>query len=688
MRIGHRKTATYLFLAALLVLVPAAGMSVETSLTEPDSELRQRFLDAERALQSGKRSRYESLLRDLDRYPLYPYLVYQDLRARLAQVDASEIRSFLSQWKHTPLAERLRSTWLKKLAKRHLWREYLIDYTLNDSVERHCDYLNALLHTGRAEEALAQVEAIWLHASSRPEECDPALATWRETGHLTQPLAWARMRLAIDAGETRLAGYLKRFVDPADHADADLWIATRRDPNRVTRPRHYSVDRPLAHQALVAGLQYLARQDPQKAAQTWTRIRPGRDWHLEEIAAIERQIGLSLAYRHTPDAIDWLGRVAYEDDEGVQEWRVLSALRHADWARALRWIDEMDEPHKHSSRWRYWAARCQLALGDETQASDGFEGLAEERSYYGFLAADRIERPYRFHHQSLVFSDDDLQPIAALPGLQRAKELLALERWPDARREWFHATRELSDLDTAKAAKIAHDWGWHARAIISLAGTSHLDDLVLRFPTPHQLDVTQRASDYGLDRAWVFAVARQESAFMPDARSPKGALGLMQIMPATGKEIASKLNTTGFKTRDLLNSNLNLRFGSWYLHDLMNRMQDHRVLVIASYNAGPHRTRRWLPEKGTLAADIWVETVPFRETRRYLRRVLPTPPSMRCYWVIRRPASALSCYRCRAGCKARLLTALNPAVDPTPFPRTRKPARRYRVAGSREAPPR
>ena len=205
------------------------------------------------------------------------------------------------------------------------------------------------------------------------------------------------------------------------------------------------------------------------------------------------------------------------------------------------------------------------------------------------------------------------------PGIVRAKELLALKRWPDARREWFHVTKELSDLEAAKAAQLAHDWGWHARAIITLAGTEHLDDLGLRFPTPHQVDVTGRASDYALDRAWVFAVARQESAFMPDARSPKGALGLMQIMPATGKDIASKLKKPGFKTRDLLDSATNLRFGSWYLRDLLNRMRHHRVLAIASYNAGPHRTRRWLPADGALDADIWIETVPFRETRRYLR---------------------------------------------------------------------
>ena len=207
----------------------------------------------------------EESIYDLDTYPLYPYLVYQDPGARLATVDAGEIRSFLAQWRDTPLAERLRSVWLKQLATRNLWREYLVDYSPNGSVERRCDYLTALLRTGRADEALTQVEAIWLHPRSRPKECDPVLTAWRKAGHLTQTLVQARMRLAIDAGETELARYLKRFLDPVDHADIDLWIATRRDPDKVARAQRYPVERPIAHRALVAGLRYLAQRDPQKA---------------------------------------------------------------------------------------------------------------------------------------------------------------------------------------------------------------------------------------------------------------------------------------------------------------------------------------------------------------------------------------------------------------------------------------
>ena len=608
----------------ILILVLALGwftLSAEAEAGE-SSVLRQQFLEAERALRSGKRSKYERLLGELEEYPLYPYLIYQDLRARLASAPASEVRSFLDEWDDVPLAPRVRSAWLETLARHERWHDYLEHYVESNSVARRCDYLTALIRTGRAEEVFPQVDDLWLHARSQPDECDPVFNAWRAGGYLAEELAWARVRLAIDAGEIGLASYLRRFVVSSEQADVDRWIATRKDPVRVAELERYPAQNPLAQQALVAGFQYLARRDAEKAAEIWTRVSPRRTWRDEDRNAIERQIGLSLAYRHKPQAMDWFARVLHEDDRPVQEWRVLSALRHGEWKRALRWLAGMNEEDQHSSRWRYWTARCHESLGETSEATLIFERLSRERSYYGFLAADRIDRPYEFNHQSLSFSDEEPKSIADLSGIVRAKELLALKRWPDARREWFHVTKELSDLEAAKAAQLAHDWGWHARAIITLAGTEHLDDLGLRFPTPHQVDVTGRASDYALDRAWVFAVARQESAFMPDARSPKGALGLMQIMPATGKDIASKLKKPGFKTRDLLDSATNLRFGSWYLRDLLNRMRDHRVLAIASYNAGPHRTRRWLPADGALDADIWIETVPFRETRRYLRRVL------------------------------------------------------------------
>ena len=280
-----------------------------------------------------------------------------------------------------------------------------------------------MIQTGRADEVYPQVGDIWLHARSQPHECDPVFKAWRTAGYLESKLVWARIRLAIDAGETGLAGYLKRFVDSSERPDVERWIATRKDQARVAESRRYPPKNKLAQQALVAGFQYLARLDAQKAAEIWTRTSPGRAWKDRERIAIERQIGLSLAYRHEPQAMDWLARAPHEEDERVREWRVLSALRHGEWGRALRWLADMNEKERQSSRWRYWTARCHQSLGDTSNALLIFEDLAAERSYYGFLAADRVNRPYQFNYQSLSFPDAvppvDRKPSWGSPG-QRA----------------------------------------------------------------------------------------------------------------------------------------------------------------------------------------------------------------------------------------------------------------------------
>jgi soluble lytic murein transglycosylase len=180
----------------------------------------------------------------------------------------------------------------------------------------------------------------------------------------------------------------------------------------------------------------------------------------------------------------------------------------------------------------------------------------------------------------------------------------------------------MSDADLARAAKLAHRWGWHGRAILTVARTPHLDDLEMRFPLAYHDRVLEQAEARRLDPAWMYAIVRQESAFIADARSPAGALGLMQIMPGTGRKIARSLNKPLESRRQLLDADVSLEFGSTYLRILLDEMDEHPVLAAAAYNAGPHRVERWRPAEQNMSADLWIENVPYGETREYLRRVL------------------------------------------------------------------
>ena len=338
---------------------------------------------------------------------------------------------------------------------------------------------------------------------------------------------------------------------------------------------------------------------------------------------ISRAIGLAFARRHDERAIGWLGRVPHADaDRQVREWRISASVLHGRWDQALELVAALEESERESDRWRYWSGRALAALGRESEANAPYAAAARGRGFYAFLAADRIDSPYAFDDTPLEIPTEAIAALAAEPAMRRTRELLALERRADARREWQHVIRDMGDDERAVAAKLAEHWGWHGRAALTIARTEHRDDLALRFPLAYRDAVKGEAAARGVEPPLVFAVVRQESAFVPDARSPAGALGLMQIMPSTGRQLARRLGERPRGRAVLLDPDTSVRYGSAYLAWLLERFGGNQLLASAAYNAGPRRVQSWLPEVAPVEADRWVENVPFTETRRYVRRIM------------------------------------------------------------------
>jgi soluble lytic murein transglycosylase len=237
------------------------------------------------------------------------------------------------------------------------------------------------------------------------------------------------------------------------------------------------------------------------------------------------------------------------------------------------------------------------------------------------MAANQLGVPPSLAHIALQTDQDLTDKMALNPGLQRARELFKLNRPMSARREWNFALKEADPEALRAAARLAQSWEWPSQSIITLAKLRYWNDLELRFPLTHQKTITGQAAGHGLDRAWVFAILRQESAFISDAKSSAGARGLMQLMPKTAKQVAKELKHTPLKLEDLFKPDLNIRLGTGYLNKIYRQLQENPVLATAAYNAGPHRVKSWLPDQPQ-ATDIWIETIPFHETREYLKRVL------------------------------------------------------------------
>ena len=614
-----------MFIRFMLVLtIGSLAIPVSANVDRRTMLQRQMFQDAEHALKLGRLSQYRQLETKLRDYPLHPYLKYYEIRRRLGSTDYKTIHRFLQEHPGTPLATRLQYSWLKSLARKRQWQTLIDNFYYTTDKGLQCDFARALLFKQEPQRAYSVSEGLWLTGRSLPNRCDYPIEKWHASGGLSQQLVWERIRLSMQARHPRLALYLSKFVDKKDRFWVRVCAKVRRQPEYVVQvhERFAKSDSQQLRWVLAEGIRRMAIRDATAAAELWNNWREEFKFSDIEKDRIERRLALSLAKEDPLTSKQWLEQLALEpNDERVNALYILNALQDQDWEVAMDWIDRLDTDEKHTDRWRYWRGRALEGMGRLEEARAIYLLNADSRSYYGFLSADRAGMSYQFDHRPVSYNKHALSQIQQQPAIARARELYALNRIVDARREWRFALQHLDKSQMLVAAQIAHDWNWHDRAIMTLAQAKYWDDLEKRFPLAHRELVIDNARRQRINPAWAFAIIRQESAFTEDARSHAGAMGLMQLLPRTAKQVARSLQMR-FRRNELLVADTNVRLGMHYFKQINDTFKGNNVLATAAYNAGNYRVRTWLPKTGHIPADVWVESVPFNETRDYLKRVL------------------------------------------------------------------
>ena len=528
----------------------------------------------------------------------------------------------MSEYRSSPLADRLRQDWLKYLARSQHWDRLVRDFDSSSSEFVQCAYARALVDKRLWSQAMQEAEKLWLHGRSRPRECDPVFDAWRSRDMLTPDLAWQRIDMAIGQGQASLARYLGRYLPREDQSWLDLWLQVLSRPSAVLNLDWSQKTHPVAQKIFFQGMSGLIREDAQKALAHWRALEEKQDLSSMDTLPVKEQLALYLALRKHPEALDFFKSLSSEDmSPRLKEWHVRNALYRQEWLEALSALDRLDHGRKNSPRWLYWRARALEETGLVHEAAFVYQQILGRQNYFSLLAADRLGKPYRMEHRAVSAPGADILEVRSDQGVLRAMELFHLGRMTDARREWNTALAGKSREYIRAAAILAHDLGWHDRAIIAAANAGEFDDLILRFPTSYSELISNYSRIRGLEPSWVFAVARQESMFMADVGSPAGALGVMQIMPATGRLVASLMGERFQSSFALLCPETNIRFGTFYLKKRLDELQGNPVLATAAYNAGAHRVRGWLHDEGAMAADIWVENIPFAETRDYVEKV-------------------------------------------------------------------
>ncbi|MHB8254791.1 MAG: transglycosylase SLT domain-containing protein, partial [Acidiferrobacter sp.] len=517
----------------------------------------------------------------------------------------------------------LKQAWLHFLAHRHREKTFLRFYTqdMNNDVALHCDDLVARAHVG--QQIASSVQALWLTGQSLPRSCQTVTAQWLRLGGATQDNLWARAKLAMHAGNGPLLKRLVPALLPPHALWVNRWLVMQAHPDSTLMHLDYPLLTKRARHIVRAGVVALGSRSPTLAMAIWQRLRHQEPVLGEDNNYVLRGLGLRGAADHLPEALSWLSEAVPQGGNGrLRRWRVRVALRERSWADVLMFIDAMPASWRKQHEWQYWRARALAKTGHPRASLAIMKRLATHFGYYGFLAAGRLGLPYHIPNVPLTEPAVLLKSVAARPEIRMAHELFRLQQHREARALWFHALRGLSESEIEAAAMLASQWGWRDCAILTIAGTEAVHALAIRFPLLYRPLIDADARLNGIDPAWVYGIIRQESAFIFDARSGVGALGLMQLMPQTGFITAREIHLPITGDRDLIDVVNNVDVGTRYLADVLLRARDQEPVATAAYNAGPAAAASWLPVKQPLPADIWIDTIPYRQTRGYVKNVL------------------------------------------------------------------
>ncbi|HCR97631.1 MULTISPECIES: transglycosylase SLT domain-containing protein [Halomonas] len=597
--------------AAILVGLPTASWAAS------DTAMRD-------ALEAARQQQWNHIdERAIEGHVLSGYVDYHRLRNQLPNVSTAQVQRFIDQHNDSPLSEWLRGQAIAQYGHAGRYSDLLAVADGEPAgTARQCYYYTAILDSQPQQAAEAGL-ALWLEGSSQPDACDPLFDRLRANGTIDSKAIWERRMLAWQAGEDRLSDYLDGLLSGQWHTAIETADQVNTNTRAVTSaPACLGPECAATASFYKAAMQRFTREDTPAALSSWQTIAPNLNLLPSDQQTIEEELAFYALVRNVPGALGWVDDVLPSlDSERVLELRVRRALADRQWQEVIHWIAEMPTSQQENSRWQYWLGRANEQLGSQEAATARYRQAATDRSFYGFAAAEQLGQPYQLNLERNHFDETSRERTARLPVVQRTEALLRIGEDGLANSEWLYAVKNGTPQQARALADYAAHQQWHARLVQTTIAGSMWDALDWRFPEAYRESFMHWGHQTGVDPYMLMAITRRESAYNPVALSPAGARGLMQLMPGTASLVSRQLGISDPGPYGILDPELNIRLGSTYLRNKLNRYQGNRLAAAAAYNAGPGRVDQWLGS-GMESFDLFVESIPFKETRDYVQAVL------------------------------------------------------------------
>ena len=587
--------------------------------------LRQTFLDAQQAINRGRFQTASELHHELVEadYVLAPYVEMSMHIGRGTLADDSQILEFIERYQGTWLSEKMRLNWLNSLKSDHKYQLY-VDHFVEGTGNKvqQCFYLEALHRLGRTQDAYDGAKQMWFIGESQPDQCDYVFDRWRRSNSFSQEYIWQRYILARREGETRFSNYLANIVrDDAIELRVRAYQTIRSQPEILENVESF-LEGGIGYSAVIAqGLRNLAVKDLDTALELWPRYRDAEVLSVDDAnytieGLVQEIVDIDDRERLYQFALENRSLLADE----IFEAGVISALEELDWQSVLDWLDLMPNQQQETIRWTYWRARAMNQIGLSGLAF--YNQIETTRDYYGFLASLIDDQEFSFGESyPRAYSTENIPP-EYLEDWQRAAELERVNYFNNSRLTWFHATNHLNRTQLLVASQWAASQNLYYLSVQATVTAKAWDFLELRFPLAYYEHYLSAAQESGLPISWLYALSRQESSFSRDISSGAGARGLMQLMPGTAREAARAIGVR-YQQDLLIEPEYNIRLGASYLHRAYERFGGNPIYASAAYNAGIARVNGWLRNgRDELPLDVWVETIPFSETKSYVKNLM------------------------------------------------------------------
>lgn len=601
------------------------------------TKMRAAYQDAVRAFKNGDVALGRKIQKQqLKGYPLNIWLDYYYLAYDLNTAKFEEALKFIRENKQSELTKLLTNRYAAFLSENRDYQRLslLIGPKIVNENETSeltfaqksslCRFYEANWPLNKVnEDAVRYATRLYLDLSRRPQVCSPFMALFDAKGYLTDKLILKRFEKAyVRRAYTDTTASLAKSLEGTQFKERVIeQMKLYEEPSELFKLQNDE----LSHRVAVLAFCRYANLSPRAARADFSKFKKQFQPSEVELLDIYRTFASGFLGRSFTEAdVRWVDEnlpvLAWNND--LKEQRLRRAIFFAQWENVYVLVDYLPEDIRNDINWQYWKARAAKELGKLDEAKELMAKVAQDRSFFGFYAAQELGLDYQFHYNKLDANYNFPADIANNKAALRFFELYAMDD-DNAIYEWREIAKRSPEHEAMVMAQWALQNGNVRYAIDYVVSSKHWDALDYRFPIAYEDSYKAASASTNVPLSFLYGVSRQESMLNPKIKSWAGAVGLMQLMPGTAKQIAHKEKWKFEGVSSLTDPETNIKYGSTYLNWMLSRFDNNRILAAAAYNAGPNRIPRWLSGDGiTRDTAMFVECIPFEETRKYVQNVL------------------------------------------------------------------